>query len=236
MPIPIAARLRGLYAITPDVGENLSAKLDKLLGAGVRLLQYRRKALSPPQRLTEAADFCARAQAAGATFIVNDDLELALAVGADGVHWGRHDVSLAALETAAADARKRAQPGFIIGLSCYNDFSRAEFAAGDKNNKLVDYIAFGSIFASNTKPDADFASLSLIQRAKLAFPDTPVVAIGGITRDNVGEVVAAGADAAAVITDLFSAPVSDIAARAALFQAAFQANFDSPYRHSLSPS
>lgn len=216
--------MRGLYAITPDVDENLSAKLDNVFAAGVRLLQYRRKALSAAAQRIEAADFCARAHAAGVAFIVNDDLELALAVGADGVHWGRHDVSMVSLAATAADARKRAGAGFMIGLSCYNDIARAEFAVGDQNSKLVDYIAFGSIFASNTKPDADFASLDLIRRAKRAFPTTPIVAIGGINRDNIDDVVAAGADAAAVITDLFSAPVAKIAARAARFQAAFQVN------------
>jgi thiamine-phosphate pyrophosphorylase len=210
--------IRGLYAITPEADNSnvLKSKLDAVFAAGVRLLQYRRKHLSLDEQLSEARDFCAMAHAAGATFIVNDNLELAYAVGADGVHWGREDTDLSDLAERIA-AIKAKNPNFIVGISCYNDFARAEAT----NLKLADYIAFGSIFVSNTKPDAVIAHLDLIRRAKAAF-SIPVVAIGGITRDNVTEVVHAGADAVAVISDLFSAPVDDIAARASTFQSFFK--------------
>jgi thiamine-phosphate pyrophosphorylase len=203
------SRIHGLYAITPeaDNSEVLYAKLDRAFQAGVRLLQYRRKRLSAAEQLIEAGKISAMAHQFGATFMVNDDLQLANAVKADGVHWGRADADIDDLAVAIAHA-KNGRDKFIVGISCYNDFVRAQVA----NAKLADYIAFGSIFASNTKPDADFAHLDLIRRAKSAF-SIPIVAIGGITRDNVAEVVDAGADAFAVITDLFVCPVDDIAAR-----------------------
>jgi thiamine-phosphate pyrophosphorylase len=209
MPSPI----RGLYAITPeaDMSDALAAKLDKAFNAGVRLLQYRRKRLSSVEQLTEARHFCKLAHQFGATFIVNDNLALANAVGADGVHWGREDAEIDDLAIAINHA-KNGRADFIVGISCYNDFARAEAAIA----KLADYIAFGSIFASNTKPDADFANLDLIRRAKASY-SIPVVAIGGITRDNVSQVVDAGADAVAVITDLFASPVDEIATRVVQF-------------------
>ena len=203
------SRIRGLYVITPDAdsSEVLIAKLGKAFQAGVRLLQYRRKRLSAAEQLIEAGYISIMARHFGVTFIINDDLTLANAVGADGVHWGREDADIDDLASAIAHA-KNDREAFIVGISCYNDFARAEAA----NAKLADYIAFGSIFASKTKPDADIANLDLIRRAKVAFT-IPVVAIGGITRDNVDLVVEAGADAVAVITDLFDCPIDDTAAR-----------------------
>lgn len=207
------SKIHGLYAITPELdnSEVLYAKLDKAFQAGVRLLQYRRKRLSAAEQLIEAGKISAMARQFGATFIVNDDLQLAHAVEANGVHWGRADADIDDLAAAIRHAKAR-RKDFIVGISCYNDFARAETA----NAKLADYIAFGSIFASNTKPDADIANLDLIRRAKSAF-NIPIVAIGGITRDNVHQVIAAGADAVAVITDLFSAPIDDVATRVAHF-------------------
>jgi len=206
--------IQGLYAVTPDVdsSELLLAKLEKAFRAGVGLLQYRRKRLSPVEQLIEAGQISAMAHQFGATFIVNDNLALANAVGANGLHWGREDVDIDRLEVAISDA-KNGRDDFIVGISCYSDFARAVVA----NTKHADYLAFGSIFASNTKPDAEFASLDLIRRAKTAFA-IPVVAIGGITRDNVADVIDAGADAAAVITDLFDCPIDGIAKRVAHFQ------------------
>jgi thiamine-phosphate pyrophosphorylase len=214
--------IRGLYAITPDHDPLLNTKLDIAFDAGVHLLQYRRKSLNAAEKLAEATALCARTQAAGAIFIVNDDLELAVAVGANGVHWGRDDVSLGDLEAQVCAAKHRMGDSFLVGLSCYNDLSRA----GDAISKLVDYIAFGSIFASNTKPGAEVTGLSLLRQASAAFPNTPIVAIGGITRDNIRSVVAAGADAAAVITDLFDAVPAEIGARVNEFQQYFLQSTD----------
>jgi thiamine-phosphate pyrophosphorylase len=185
--------LRGLYAITPE-GPGLADKVRQALAGGIALLQYRRKDAAS---VDEARALGALARKHGVPFIVNDDIELALAVGADGVHLGRDDGDLAA-------ARKRMK-GLLLGVSCYDraELARAAVAAG------ADYVAFGSVFPSPTKPAAVRAPLSLfdydVQR--------PRCAIGGITLENAGTVIAAGADMVAVISDLFDAP--DIARRAA---------------------
>jgi thiamine-phosphate pyrophosphorylase len=124
-------------------------------------------------------------------FIVNDDIDLALTCGADGVHLGSEDGDLAA-------ARKRLGDK-VLGVSCYDslDAARAAVAAG------ADYIAFGSVFASPTKPSAVRAPLSLFAEARSL--GVPMVAIGGITLENAPQLLAAGADAVAVISDLFDA-------------------------------
>jgi thiamine-phosphate pyrophosphorylase len=167
-------------------------------------LQYRRKAASAAQQLAEARELQALCRRHRVPFIVNDDLELALQVGADGLHLGREDGDL-------AGARARL-PGRLLGASCYNQpqLARRAIAAG------ADYVAFGSVFPSATKPRAVRAPLALFA-LQLGVPK---VAIGGITLENAREVVAAGADCVAVITDLFEAP--DVAQRAREFAKIFQ--------------
>jgi thiamine-phosphate pyrophosphorylase len=186
-------KLRGLYAITPE-GPGVEAKVRAALEGGVALLQYRRK----QGGAAEAARIAALAREFGVPLIVNDDVALALEIGADGVHLGREDGDL-------AGARRRLR-GRILGASCYNelDRARAAVAAG------ADYVAFGSVFPSPTKPHAERAPLSLFREAKSL--GVPLAAIGGITLENAPALVAAGADLLAVITDLFDAP--DIRARA----------------------
>ncbi len=203
-----AAAIAGLYAITPsDIHTDvLITSCDKLFQGGVRLLQYRRKAISPALARHEAGALQTLAAAHGAALIINDDLALAISIGASGVHWGREDLARGTPLSAQINAaRQRAAvagcpPGFVVGISCYNDFDLAQHAdfAG------ADYIAFGSMFASSTKPQAANAPISLIARAKQTF-GTPVVAIGGITRDNAQRLLDAGVDALAVISDLFDA-------------------------------
>jgi len=189
----MAMKLRGLYAITPK-------RLDRVVGAvgsgALCALQYRNKSADAAQRLREARVLAQLCRAHGVPLIVNDDIDLALAVDAAGVHLGRADGDLAA-------ARARL-PGRLLGASCYDrlDLARRAVAAG------ADYVAFGSVFASPTKPAAVRAPLALF-----AYDlGVPKVAIGGITLENAPQVVAAGADCLAVITDLFDAP--DVAARA----------------------
>jgi thiamine-phosphate pyrophosphorylase len=129
--------------------------------------------------------------------IINDDLDLALELGAEGAHLGRDDGNL--------NAARRKLKGRLLGASCYNDarLARAAVAEG------ADYVAFGSVFASPTKPGAVRAPLSLFRESL----GVPLCAIGGITLQNAPEVIAAGADLLAVISDVFEAP--DIGARAA---------------------
>jgi thiamine-phosphate pyrophosphorylase len=134
--------------------------------------------------------------------IVNDDVEVALAVAADGVHLGAEDAQV-------ADARERLGAGMFIGVSCYDDLKRAVMAEAAG----ADYVAFGSFFASSVKPGAAHAPLELLSQAKRAI-DLPVVAIGGITPANASRLITAGADAVAVITAVFCAPDVQAASRA----------------------
>ncbi|MFN2334297.1 MAG: thiamine phosphate synthase [Wenzhouxiangellaceae bacterium] len=192
---------RGLYAITPSAvaGKKLLAVVEAALAGGARVVQYRAKPVADPETARRLGTLC---QQAGAIFIVNDEPDLALEVGADGVHLGRDDASPAA-------AREILGPDRIVGVSCYNDLRRAQRAAAEG----ADYLAFGSVFGSTTKPGAAHCPLKRLAAARVL--GLPIVAIGGITLDNAAAVIAAGADYLAVISNLFEAP--DIGAHAAAY-------------------
>jgi len=196
-----ATNLRGLYAITPE-GPGLEAKVGAALEGGIALLQYRRK----QGNAGEAVRIAALARSFGVPLIVNDDVSLALEIGAAGAHLGREDGDLAA-------ARRRLGNG-LLGASCYDELERARAAVAAG----ADYVAFGSVFPSPTKPHAARAPLRLFAQAKTL--GVPLAAIGGITIENAAVLVAAGADLLAVITDLFDAP--DIRARARQYGKLFQ--------------
>jgi thiamine-phosphate pyrophosphorylase len=187
-----ARSLAGLYALTPDLDDTatLVAKVAAALAGGARAIQYRNKSASPELRREQAQALARLTSARGGLYIVNDDPELARDVDADGVHVGEDDATIiAAREIVGADR--------LVGVSCYNDLSCAEAAVAAG----ADYIAFGSFFPSATKPGARRADVSLLARA--ASLGVPRVAIGGITPENASVLVAAGADALAVITSVF---------------------------------
>lgn len=188
----------GLYAITPDWSDSrrLLDASTAILAAGCRWLQYRNKTASDRHRQEQAVALRGLTRQFGARLIVNDDLDLALYCEADGVHLGEADGGLAQAR-ARLDA---AAPGRILGASCYQSLDLAEAAA----KAGADYIAFGSFFASPSKPLARRAAPSLLAAGK-AKTGLPVCAIGGITPTNAGELVAAGADLLAVISALFDA-------------------------------
>jgi thiamine-phosphate pyrophosphorylase len=193
-----AKRLRGLYAVTPDVDDTaeLAARVAAAIDGGACAIQYRNKMADAHTRRTQALAL-ARVQAAhGALLIVNDDAELAAAVGADGVHVGEYDASVAA-------AREIVGPDRIVGASCYDDVLRAQAAV----EAGADYVAFGSFFASSVKPLARKAPLELLARARAL--GVPIVAIGGIDAHNAADVARAGADAVAVVTAVFAGPTID---------------------------
>jgi thiamine-phosphate pyrophosphorylase len=194
----MAMKLRGLYAVTPDATLDFS-KIEDALKGGAVLLQYRRKQRS----VEEAREVVALGRRLGVPVIVNDDVELAVELDAAGAHLGRDDGSL-------SSARNRLR-GKILGVSCYNDPARAKAAVAAG----ADYVAFGSVFASPTKPGAVRAPLSLFAEKR----GVPLCAIGGITIDNAPAVIAAGADLLAVVSDLFEAP--DIRSRAAQYKRLF---------------
>jgi thiamine-phosphate pyrophosphorylase len=196
-------RLAGLYAVTPDLAdtEDLVARVTDALEGGASAIQYRNKTAGPALRLAQASALARVHAIRGGIYIVNDDAALAAAVGADGVHIGEEDGAIAA-------AREVLGPDRIIGVSCYDDFqsARAAVAAG------ADYVAFGSFFLSAVKPGARRADIALLGEARSL--GVPVIAIGGITSSNAGELRGAGADAVAVISAVFMAPDIEAAARA----------------------
>ena len=198
--------MRGLYAITPDIADTaeLARRVEQALKAGVALLQYRNKAISKDKRLLQARELAPLARGYGVPFIVNDDVDIALAVGANGAHLGQDDGDLAAARTQLS--------GRIVGTSCYADLDKAKAAV----RVGADYVAFGSVFPSPTKPQAVRAPLSLFGHDL----GVPLCAIGGVTIENAPQLVAAGASLLAVISDLFEAP--DIAARANQYRRLFQ--------------
>jgi thiamine-phosphate pyrophosphorylase len=200
---------RGLYLVTPDCRDSglLLAQLEEALRGRPALVQYRNKLADASARQEQAAAAAALCHAAGALFLVNDSVELALDVGADGVHIGREDGDPARVrEALGAD--------LILGVSCYDEFERARQAV----DAGADYVAFGAMFPTAIKPDAPRASLELVRRAKAEL-GVPVTCIGGITLDNVAPLIDAGADLVAVISDVFKAP--DPGQRAAAIQALF---------------
>lgn len=189
------ARLRGLYAITPDWPDSrrLIAVSETILAGGCRILQYRNKTASECHRQEQAVALRGLTRRYGTLLIINDDVDLALFAEADGVHLGEDDGELAA-------ARARLGNTAILGASCYQslDLARGAARAG------ADYLAFGSFFASTTKPLARRADYPLLQAARGEI-GLPLCAIGGITLDNAASLLAAGADMLAVISALYDA-------------------------------
>ena len=191
---------RGLYAITDGPRPDLPAAVEAALNGGAAVLQYRDKSGDTDRRHAEAAGLLALCRRLGVPLIINDDVELAATVGADGVHLGEHDIDIAA-------ARARLGGEAIIGVSCYDSLDRAgQLAAAG-----ADYLAFGAFFASPTKPLARRARTGLLRAAK-SF-GLPLVAIGGITPDNAQPLIEAGADFVAAISGVFAATDPCAAAR-----------------------
>jgi len=205
--------LTGLYAITDSSQNQLESKVELALKGGARILQYRDKSSDQTRRLTQAKrllDLCRRHDA---IFIINDDVELAKAIGADGVHLGRDDHDIESARIALGNEA-------IIGLSCYNQLDLAVSA----QNAGADYVAFGRFFPSSTKPHAVQAEIELLSAAKRTLR-LPIVAIGGITPENGALLIEAGADMLAVIQGLFAQ--QDIRTAAEQFQKLFVQNEDS---------
>ena len=205
------AEIKGLYAVTPDLADTaaLLGKVEAALAGGARLLQYRNKVADGALRLEQARALAGLCRRHGVPLIINDHLDLALAVDAEGLHIGGEDGSV-------ADARRSIGPDKILGVSCYRRIENALEAA----RLGASYVAFGGFFPSRVKPGAGGAPLTTLGEAKRR-PALPVVAIGGITVDNAPGLIAAGADSVAVITALFNAP--DIQAAARRFGALFAA-------------
>ncbi|MBD3671588.1 MAG: thiamine phosphate synthase [Gammaproteobacteria bacterium] len=190
------SRVHGLYAITDPCagqGQALLNNVHAALQGGARVLQYRDKSEDRHRRSSEAEALRALCADHGALFIINDDIELAHQVKADGVHLGQDDADY-------DTARTRLGPDAIIGISCYNRLPAAQQAVA----RGADYVAFGRFFASASKPEAVQADTDLVIQARARL-SVPIVAIGGITPENGGLLIERGADALAVIRGVFGA-------------------------------
>lgn len=202
--------MRGLYAITdPDLqpGDSLYSQCETVLAQGIAVLQYRDKLANPTERLTRARRLLALCRRYNTPFVINDDLGLAQQLRC-GVHLGQGDAAI-------KQARNLLGAEALIGASCYNSGETAANAL----NAGASYLAFGRFFKSSTKPLATPADLAVLNNAKQQFA-APIVAIGGITPDNGGQLLAAGADMLAVVAGLWQA--EDLAAQCQGYLALFE--------------
>ncbi len=198
-----------LYAVT-DRGwlradETLGDVLEAALGGGVTFVQLREKAMGKEEMLSEALGLAELCEGHGVPFVVDDDVEVALASGADGVHVGQGD-------TACVEARRVLGPDKIVGVSA-STVEEAKKAEADG----ADYLGVGAVFPTGSKDDAEDVSLDTLREICEAV-SIPVVAIGGIGAANVGELAGTGIDGVAVISAIFAAEDKEHAA-AELFEA-----------------
>jgi thiamine-phosphate pyrophosphorylase len=187
------------------------------LAGGTRLVQYRSKTMNEELRREQARSLAHLCRQFDVPLLINDHVDLALEIGADGVHLGREDAPI-------SQARLKLGHEKIIGISCYNELDSAIEAECNG----ADYVAFGAFFTSLTKPDTVPASVDLLQRGNLEI-GIPIVVIGGINSDNALELISAGADAVAVSNALFGA--RDIRSEAGKFSRLFKRQ---PFHSSLS--
>lgn len=209
----------GLYAITDRQLIPAARLVEQVIAAirgGAAVIQYRDKSSNIEQRRQQADRLALICHEMGIPLIINDDVELAAAAGASGVHLGKCDSSV-------RSARKRLGADAIIGVSCYNEFERATEAV----NEGADYVAFGRFFASQSKPDAVRASPELLRQARQNL-GVSVVAIGGITPENGQPLVSAGAHLLAAIHGVFGQ--ADIEAAARRYASLFIASQDETLR------
>ncbi|MCD8517839.1 MAG: thiamine phosphate synthase [Burkholderiaceae bacterium] len=188
----------GLYGVTPDWHDagQLEQSIRQAAAGGMTAIQLRLKNLSPEKRCSIARHLLPVCKNLQIPLIINDDWQLALDIGADGVHLGKDDAD-------PAWVRSKLPATMLLGVSCYSDLARAQ----QMLTLDVDYIAFGSMFSSGTKPQAPQAATDILTRAQALTqaqePRPAVVAIGGITTDNAPSLLAAGADSLAVVGGLF---------------------------------
>ncbi|BEV13622.1 thiamine phosphate synthase [Herbaspirillum sp. DW155] len=194
-----AKHLRGLYIVTPDWDDlsQLMAATELALKNGAALVQYRHKSASAGQRLAQASALLALCHQYDVPLIINDHVDLCLEIGADGVHVGGTDASI-------AEVRKAVGPDRIVGASCYGTLELAHAAHRDG----ASYVAFGGFYPSRVKKYDFRTAPEIIAQSKREIP-LPVVVIGGITLENAPPLVEQGADMVAVISSVYLVPVAE---------------------------
>jgi len=185
-------KIQGLYAITPNKNLDIALIEGVITKHQISILQYRHKTDNEQRKLDEASQLRELCLTHNTLFIINDDINLCEKVGADGVHLGQNDVSL-------SGARSLLGKDAVIGITCYNQIELALKAQSEG----ADYVAFGALFTSPTKPDAKHCSLSVVTQAKKELY-LPIVGIGGITLENQQQALDAGCDSVAMINELFN--------------------------------
>lgn len=203
--------MKGLYIVTPDWDDTqkLLEITELALRGGAALVQYRHKTAGEALRREQAECLLALCRSYQRALVINDEIELALAIGADGVHVGGTDAPVAQVR-AALGADK------IVGASCYGDLQ----AARDAWQAGASYVAFGGFYPSRVKQYAVTTEAAIVEHAKAEIA-LPVAVIGGMTAANAAPLVAHGADLVAVISSIYSA--GDPQAAAAKFAALFAA-------------
>lgn len=202
----------GLYAITDSQltpPDKLIASVEAALRGGAVLVQYREKHAAMVERFRQASDLQTLCLNAGVPLLINDDIELARRVGASGVHLGQADGSLTIARQALGDEA-------IIGITCHGELALATTA----QESGADYLAFGRFFGSDTKPDAPVADPAVLTEAM--HLNRPLTAIGGITLENGGSLIRAGADMLAVVGGLFTGTPGNIEQQAQRFTSLFE--------------
>jgi thiamine-phosphate pyrophosphorylase len=188
-------QINGLYVITDEMlipRERFVETVEKAIKGGAKIVQLREKKSSRDEILRLAGKLLKLTRIYKVPLIINDYLEIARDIGAEGVHLGQHDASL-------AEARRVLGDRAIIGVSCYSSIERGIEA----QKEGADYLAFGSPFFTPTKPDRQSTSLEILREAKRTIPKIPIFAIGGIIPQNVASLLETGVDGVAVITGVF---------------------------------
>ncbi|MFC5476244.1 thiamine phosphate synthase [Paraherbaspirillum soli] len=195
--------MKGLYIVTPDWDDTdkLLAVTEQALQGGAALVQYRHKSADAALRQRQAEALLALCRRYQRPLIINDFVELCLALDADGIHVGGTDASV-------AQVRAKVGPGKIVGASCYGDLALAH----DAHRAGASYIAFGGFYPSRVKKYPVTTPPDIITKAKAGIP-LPSVVIGGMTQENAVPLVAAGADMVAAISSVYLADDPTAAAR-----------------------
>lgn len=197
--------LSGLYIITDKKlikRENFLSTVESALKGGANILQLREKGTEPEELLILGKKLLDLTQKYGVPLIINDNPQIAVEIGADGVHIGENDPDI-------KTARKILGGEKIIGVSCYNRIDRGVKAINDG----ADYIVFGTPYFTPTKPEREPTPIETLMEARNKFSDIPIFAIGGINETNAEEIINTGVDGIAVITGIFGSPDPEKSAR-----------------------